>query len=112
VPLEASKKGISGVTTSEFQVQGLGKVDVYKPEQLKPTTIAREIEAKVVSGQANSVVVVVPESFSKVDMYKSAAMAFGKSKAGQPIPLNQVIFSQGGKTIQLDKTAINSLLGR
>ncbi|WP_240964898.1 filamentous hemagglutinin N-terminal domain-containing protein [Pseudomonas multiresinivorans] len=112
VPLEASKKGISGVPTSEFQVQGLGKIDVYKPEQLKPTTIAREIEVKVVSGQADSVVVVVPETFSKFDMYKSAAMAFGKIKGGQPIPLNQVIFSQGEKTIQLDKSAVNSLLGR
>lgn len=57
-------------------------------------------------------VVVVPESFSKVDMYKSAAAAFGKSKGGQSIPLSQVIFSRGEKTIQLDRQATNSLLGR
>ena len=112
VPLEASKKGISGVPTAEFNVQGLGKVDVYAPNNLNPKTISREIEKKVVQGQASSVVVVVPESFSKVDMYKSAAAAFGKSKGGEPIPLNQVIFSQGEKSIQLDRQAINSLLGR
>lgn len=112
VPLEASKKGISGLPTAEFNVQGLGKVDVYAPNSLNPKTISREIEKKVVQGQASSVVVVVPESFSKVDMYKSAAAAFGKSKGGQPIPLNQVIFSQGEKIIQLDRQAINSLLGR
>ena len=112
MPLEASKKGISGVPTAEFNVQGLGKVDVYAPNNLNPKTISREIEKKVVQGQASSVVVVVvPESFSKVDMYKSAA-AFGKSKGGEPIPLNQVIFSQGEKSIQLDRRAINSLLGR
>jgi hypothetical protein len=85
VPLEASKKGISGVPTAEFNVQELGKVDVYAPNNLNPKTISREIEKKVVQGQASSivvVVVVVPESFSKVDMYKSAAAAFGKSKGG------------------------------
>jgi len=112
VPLEASKKGISGLPTAEFNVQGFGKVDVYAPNNLNPKTISREIEKKVVQGQANSVVVVVPESFSKVDMYKSAAAAFGKNKGGEPIPLKQVIFSQGEKTIQLDRQAINSLLGR
>jgi hypothetical protein len=84
VPLEASKKRISGVPTAEFNVQELGKVDVYAPNNLNPKTISREIEKKVVQGQASSivVVVVVPESFSKVDMYKSAAAAFGKSKGG------------------------------
>ncbi|WP_226477762.1 hypothetical protein [Pseudomonas sp. MWU16-30323] len=112
VPLEASKKGISGVPTAEFNVQELGKVDVYAPNNLNPKTISREIEKKVVQGQASSIVVVVPENFSKVDMYKSAAAAFGKSKGGEPIPLNQVIFSQGEKSIQLDRQAINSLLGR
>ncbi|WP_414629220.1 VENN motif pre-toxin domain-containing protein [Xanthomonas sacchari] len=111
VPLEASKKGVSGVPTAEFNVQGLGMVDVYSPTNLSPVTIAREIEKKVFQGQANSVIVVVPEGFSNVDMYKAAAAAFGKSRGGKSIPLNQVIFSQGGKTIQLDRRAINSLLG-
>ena len=93
-------------------MEGLGKVDVYKPEHLNAKTISREIEMKVVSGQASSVVVVVPESFSKFTMYEAAARAFGKTKGGQPIALEQVIFSQGEKTIQLDRLAINSLLGR
>lgn len=97
VSLETSKKGISGLPTAEFNAQGFGKVDIYAPNNLNLKTISREIEKKVVQGQANSVVVVVPESFSKVDMYKSAAAAFGKNKGGEPIPLKQVIFSQGEK---------------
>lgn len=97
VPLEASKKGVHDIPTPEFYVDGLGKVDVYKPEQLSATTISREIGIKVTSGQANSVVVVVSEIFSKFTMYEAVARAFGKTKGGKPISLEQVIFVQGEK---------------
>jgi len=70
------------------------------------------IETKVKEGQANSIIVVMPEGFSKFDMYKTAAASFGKKQGGKPITLDRLIFLQNEKLIQLDKKATDSLLGK
>ncbi|MEI2453734.1 hypothetical protein [Lysobacter firmicutimachus] len=112
VPLEASKRGVSGMPTSEFVVEGLGRVDVYAPEKPSVIAIAREVEAKVFSGQADSVVVVVPVGFSNFDMYKAAAAAFMKVRQGRQIPLDRLIFSQRGRVVQFDRMVVENLLRR
>jgi len=107
VPLEASKKGISDIRTPDFEITGLGRVDVYAPSTPGVTKIARTVEGKVFGGQANSIIVVVPESFSDLDMYRTAAAAFGKTKNGQPIPLHQLIFSKGDQILPLNRKSVD-----
>jgi len=110
VPLENSNKGLSG-KTPDFII-GTERMDVYTPNNLKPSSIANKIENKVKEGQANSVIVVVPEGFSKFDMYKTAAASFSKTQGGKPVALDRVLFLQNEKLIQLDKKAIDSLRGK
>lgn len=104
VLLEESKKGIHNKTTPEFRVNG-SVVDVITPDALNPTSIARSVERKVRAGQADSFAIVVPDSFSKFDMYKSAVASYGKVVRGAPIKVDKIWFLQGEKLIGIDRNA-------
>ncbi|MFK3647531.1 LysM peptidoglycan-binding domain-containing protein [Lysobacter enzymogenes] len=104
VLLEASKKGIHNQPTPEFRVNG-SVVDVITPTVFTPTAVARAVEKKVRAGQADSFAIVVPDSFSKFDMYKSAVSSYGKVVGGAPIKVDKIWFLQGDKMIGIDKNA-------
>jgi len=73
VPLEASKKGMFGVPTAEFDVQGPGKINIYALKTWTPGPLLEGLRRKSFKGR------LTPGWFSKMNMFKSTAAAFGKN---------------------------------
>ncbi len=96
IRLPLSEKGISDVRTSDYHVPGVGRVDVYTPQNYGSKTICRGIEDKGVGDQAR--IVVVDANLTDAQMHQIVGR-FWPKRSSSARNIEVIIFHRDGKLI-------------
>ena len=89
----ASHRGIQGVKTSDTMIKGIGRVEIYKPENLITKTIARGIEGKNVQAD----IIAVDANISRELMLEVANSVWGKQRCKN---IKTIIFVVGDELFE------------
>lgn len=89
-------------------MSGIGRVDVFTPNAIKPSSIARAIEKKVKGNQAESFIVAVPSETRLITMLHAARASFKKSK-GVGEQINKIFFLQNGKLTEVNRSMLDQI---
>ena len=87
----ASQRGIQGVRTADLEISGLGRVDVFTPQQVNSKSISRAIERK----GTQAPIVAIRGNVSERVMRETVARVWGKT-SNRAQAIQQVVFENNG----------------